>query len=82
MTDWPLFSVIVMVAWQWLPFATLIPALRYDRFEMRPEVLSLADGRFDPRERSLLGPDVPPTRFGRHAGSHRFQCSQTKTFIF
>src|SRR5262249_27697560 len=24
MTDWPLFSVIVMVAWQWLPFATLI----------------------------------------------------------
>jgi polyol transport system permease protein len=24
MTDWPLFSIIVMVAWQWLPFATLI----------------------------------------------------------
>ncbi|HTS53076.1 MAG TPA: sugar ABC transporter permease [Burkholderiales bacterium] len=24
MQDWPLFSVIVMVAWQWLPFATLI----------------------------------------------------------
>jgi sorbitol/mannitol transport system permease protein len=24
MTDYPLFSVIVMVAWQWLPFATLI----------------------------------------------------------
>ena len=24
MTDWPLFSVIMMVAWQWLPFATLI----------------------------------------------------------
>ena len=24
MTDLPLFSVIVMVAWQWLPFATLI----------------------------------------------------------
>jgi sorbitol/mannitol transport system permease protein len=24
MTDHPLFSVIVMVAWQWLPFATLI----------------------------------------------------------
>ena len=24
MADWPLFSVIVMVAWQWLPFATLI----------------------------------------------------------
>jgi len=24
MTDWPLFSVILMVAWQWLPFATLI----------------------------------------------------------
>jgi sorbitol/mannitol transport system permease protein len=24
MTDWPLGSVIVMVAWQWLPFATLI----------------------------------------------------------
>src|SRR5258708_3321934 len=24
MTDWPLASVIVMVAWQWLPFATLI----------------------------------------------------------
>jgi sorbitol/mannitol transport system permease protein len=22
--DWPLFSVIVIVAWQWLPFATLI----------------------------------------------------------
>lgn len=24
LTDWPLWSVIVMVAWQWLPFATLI----------------------------------------------------------
>jgi sorbitol/mannitol transport system permease protein len=24
LTDWPLASVIVMVAWQWLPFATLI----------------------------------------------------------
>jgi sorbitol/mannitol transport system permease protein len=24
LTDWPLLSVIVMVAWQWLPFATLI----------------------------------------------------------
>lgn len=24
MTDWPLLSVIIMVAWQWLPFATLI----------------------------------------------------------
>jgi len=24
MTEWPLGSVIVMVAWQWLPFATLI----------------------------------------------------------
>jgi sorbitol/mannitol transport system permease protein len=24
MTDWPLASVIIMVAWQWLPFATLI----------------------------------------------------------
>ena len=24
MTDWPLLSVIVMVAWQWLPFACLI----------------------------------------------------------
>jgi sorbitol/mannitol transport system permease protein len=24
MTDWPLGSVVVMVAWQWLPFATLI----------------------------------------------------------
>jgi sorbitol/mannitol transport system permease protein len=24
MTDYPLFSVIVMVSWQWLPFATLI----------------------------------------------------------
>jgi len=24
MTDYPLFSVILMVAWQWLPFATLI----------------------------------------------------------
>jgi sorbitol/mannitol transport system permease protein len=24
MTDWPLFSVILMVSWQWLPFATLI----------------------------------------------------------
>lgn len=24
MSDWPLFSVILMVAWQWLPFATLI----------------------------------------------------------
>ena len=24
LTDYPLFSVIVMVAWQWLPFATLI----------------------------------------------------------
>jgi sorbitol/mannitol transport system permease protein len=24
MADWPLFSVILMVAWQWLPFATLI----------------------------------------------------------
>jgi sorbitol/mannitol transport system permease protein len=24
MADWPLFSVIIMVAWQWLPFATLI----------------------------------------------------------
>ena len=24
LTDFPLFSVIVMVAWQWLPFATLI----------------------------------------------------------
>jgi len=24
MTDFPLFSVILMVAWQWLPFATLI----------------------------------------------------------
>jgi len=24
LTDWPLASVIVMIAWQWLPFATLI----------------------------------------------------------
>ncbi|MFM2065643.1 MAG: hypothetical protein RLZZ584_552 [Pseudomonadota bacterium] len=24
MTDWPLLSIIIMVAWQWLPFATLI----------------------------------------------------------
>ncbi len=24
LTDWPLWSVIVMVSWQWLPFATLI----------------------------------------------------------
>ena len=24
LTDWPLFSVILIVAWQWLPFATLI----------------------------------------------------------
>src|SRR5262245_16072073 len=24
MADWPLFAVILMVAWQWLPFATLI----------------------------------------------------------
>lgn len=24
LTDWPLWSVIVIVAWQWLPFATLI----------------------------------------------------------
>jgi sorbitol/mannitol transport system permease protein len=24
LTDWPLFSVILMVAWQWLPFACLI----------------------------------------------------------
>ena len=24
LTDWPLWSVIIMVAWQWLPFATLI----------------------------------------------------------
>jgi sorbitol/mannitol transport system permease protein len=24
LTDWPLGSVIIMVAWQWLPFATLI----------------------------------------------------------
>ncbi len=24
MTDWPLLSVIIMVAWQWLPFACLI----------------------------------------------------------
>ena len=24
LTDWPLLSVIMMVAWQWLPFATLI----------------------------------------------------------
>src|SRR5215475_10541570 len=24
MADWPLLSVIIMVAWQWLPFATLI----------------------------------------------------------
>jgi sorbitol/mannitol transport system permease protein len=24
MTDWPLASVIVMISWQWLPFATLI----------------------------------------------------------
>ena len=24
LSDWPLFSVIVMVAWQWLPFAILI----------------------------------------------------------
>jgi sorbitol/mannitol transport system permease protein len=24
LTDWPLASIIVMVAWQWLPFATLI----------------------------------------------------------
>jgi sorbitol/mannitol transport system permease protein len=24
LTDWPLLSVIVMVSWQWLPFATLI----------------------------------------------------------
>jgi sorbitol/mannitol transport system permease protein len=24
LTDWPLFSVIIMVSWQWLPFATLI----------------------------------------------------------
>lgn len=23
LTDWPLFSVIVIVSWQWLPFATL-----------------------------------------------------------
>jgi len=24
LTDWPLLSVIIMVAWQWLPFACLI----------------------------------------------------------
>ena len=24
LADWPLFSVIIMVSWQWLPFATLI----------------------------------------------------------
>ena len=24
LTDWPLWSVIVMISWQWLPFATLI----------------------------------------------------------
>ncbi|MEY2953359.1 MAG: hypothetical protein RLZZ401_1446 [Pseudomonadota bacterium] len=24
LTDWPLFSVIIMVSWQWLPFACLI----------------------------------------------------------
>ena len=24
LTDWPLFSVIIIVSWQWLPFATLI----------------------------------------------------------
>jgi sorbitol/mannitol transport system permease protein len=24
LTDWPLLSVIVMISWQWLPFATLI----------------------------------------------------------
>lgn len=24
LTDWPLLSVIIMIAWQWLPFATLI----------------------------------------------------------
>jgi sorbitol/mannitol transport system permease protein len=24
LTDWPLFSIIIMIAWQWLPFATLI----------------------------------------------------------
>lgn len=24
LTDWPLLSVIIMVSWQWLPFATLI----------------------------------------------------------
>ena len=24
LTDWPLFSVILIVSWQWLPFATLI----------------------------------------------------------
>ena len=24
MTDWPLFSVIIMLSWQWLPFACLI----------------------------------------------------------
>jgi sorbitol/mannitol transport system permease protein len=24
LTDWPLWSIIIMIAWQWLPFATLI----------------------------------------------------------
>lgn len=24
LTDWPLFSIVIMVSWQWLPFATLI----------------------------------------------------------
>jgi sorbitol/mannitol transport system permease protein len=24
LTDWPLLSIIIMIAWQWLPFATLI----------------------------------------------------------
>lgn len=24
LTDWPLWSVIIMISWQWLPFATLI----------------------------------------------------------
>ena len=24
LTDWPLFSIVIMLSWQWLPFATLI----------------------------------------------------------
>lgn len=24
LTDWPLFSIVIMVSWQWLPFASLI----------------------------------------------------------